>query len=168
VAIPRSDLVLPSADFAVALLTRPGVRARAQLAARRVTDLLPGTAAVVYVKAGAVFTAVAISGEVKVAAQLRFSPTGPIAILEGQAHTALFHNIQNGYGPLFFCRPNVALPVDVTSVFTKHSKSFLARRPRRQAGKRANSRCRRGGGHLRSVRRVRTKVPKQHSDACIG
>ena len=84
-AIPRSDLVLPSADFAVALLTRPGVRARAQLAARRVTDLLPGTAAVVYVKAGAAFSAVAISGEVKVAAQLRFSPTGPIAILEGQA-----------------------------------------------------------------------------------
>jgi len=85
VAIPRSDLVLPSADFAVALLARPGTHARAQLVARRVTDLLPGAAAVVYVKTGAAFNAIATSGEVKVAAQLRFSPAERVAILEGQA-----------------------------------------------------------------------------------
>jgi RND family efflux transporter MFP subunit len=87
VAIPRSDLVLPSADFALALLARPGVRARAQLVARRATDLLPAAAAVVHVKETptAAFTAVAMSGDVKVAARLQFSPIGRIAILEGPA-----------------------------------------------------------------------------------
>jgi len=87
VAIPRSDLVLPSTEFALALLARPGVRARAQLVARRVTDLLSGTAAVVHVKEtpAAAFTAVAMSGDVKIAAQLQFSPIGRVAILEGRA-----------------------------------------------------------------------------------
>src|ERR1700757_168509 len=85
VAIPRPNLVQPSTDFAVALLARPGAHARAQLVARWVTDLLPGTAAVVYVKAAAAFRAIAISGEVKVAAHLRFSPIGRVVILEGQA-----------------------------------------------------------------------------------
>ena len=86
-AIPRSDLVLPSTEFALALLARPGVRARAQLVARRVTDLLSGTAAVVHVKEtpAAAFTAVAMSGDVKIAAQLQFSPIGRVAILEGRA-----------------------------------------------------------------------------------
>jgi hypothetical protein len=71
----------------VTLLARPGVRARAQLVARRVTDLLPTTAAVVHVKetTAAAFTAVAMSGDVKVAAQLQISPIGRVAILEGPA-----------------------------------------------------------------------------------
>jgi len=87
VAIPRSDLVLSSADFAVALLARPGVRARAHLIARRVTDPLAASAAVVHVKEtpDAAFTAVAMSGDVKVAAQLQFSTISEVAILEGQA-----------------------------------------------------------------------------------
>jgi len=87
VAIPRSDLVLSSADFAVALLARPGVRARAHVVARRVTDQLPASAAVVHVKEtpDAAFIAVAMSGDVKVAAQLQFSTMSRVTILEGQA-----------------------------------------------------------------------------------
>ncbi|HTT19615.1 MAG TPA: efflux RND transporter periplasmic adaptor subunit [Candidatus Sulfotelmatobacter sp.] len=86
-AIPRSDLVLSSADFAVALLARPGVRARAHVVARRVTDQLPASAAVVHVKEtpDAAFIAVAMSGDVKVAAQLQFSTMSRVTILEGQA-----------------------------------------------------------------------------------
>lgn len=71
-AIQRSGFAVPTVEFAAALLAEHGVEARAHLVVQRATELLPGVAAVLYLKDhnAPTWTAKATSGEIGVARQL--------------------------------------------------------------------------------------------------
>src|ERR1700733_9893325 len=71
-----SAFAVPVAEFATALLSRSEVGPRAQVTAEQVAQLLPGTAAVVYViedLANPAWTRKAIAGEVTVSTTVEFS-----------------------------------------------------------------------------------------------
>jgi RND family efflux transporter MFP subunit len=71
-----SAFAVPVAEFATALLSRSEVGPRAQVTAEQVAQLLPGTAAVVYViedLANPAWTRKAIAGEVTVSATVEFT-----------------------------------------------------------------------------------------------
>jgi hypothetical protein len=68
-ATDRSAPIVPVVEIAAALLTRPETAARAQVIANRVCDLVPDSAAVVYViedQENPAWTAKATAGEINV------------------------------------------------------------------------------------------------------
>ncbi|MGA8622700.1 MAG: GAF domain-containing protein [Candidatus Sulfotelmatobacter sp.] len=82
--IRRSDLAVPVAEFAAALLARQEVVPRAEVTADQVADFFPGAAIVVYVvedQESPAWTAKATVGEIKVADVMEFheGPLGAIA-----------------------------------------------------------------------------------------
>jgi transcriptional regulator with GAF, ATPase, and Fis domain len=83
-AIQRSELAIPVAEFATALLARQEVIPRAEVTAERVAELFPGAAVVVYViedQENPAWTARATVGEIIVAGVTEFDagPLGAVA-----------------------------------------------------------------------------------------
>jgi RND family efflux transporter MFP subunit len=94
-AIQRSALAAPVAEYAIALLAHQEVRPRAQATARQVAELLPGTSVVVYVVEdweNPAWSAVASVGEISVSGDLVFdagtlgvvAETKSVQIIEGK------------------------------------------------------------------------------------
>jgi len=82
--IRRSELAIPVAEFAAALLAQQEVIPRAEVTADQVAELFPGTAVVVYViqdQGNPVWTAKATAGEIAVTDAMEFheGPLGAVA-----------------------------------------------------------------------------------------